>query len=104
MAKAIGTARSTDTNTKGMALRASSGSGMTFTKARGLGASMVADLEGVKAKAKAQYRADRIAAARARRQERQGYSHLGVCLLIQHPLCVRGSAVPPVLGRCPPRP
>ena len=76
MAKAIGNTRSTDTNVKGQGLRCSSGGGMTFTKARGLGASMVADLEGVKAKAKAQYRADRIAAARARREERQGYSHL----------------------------
>ena len=76
MAKAIGNIRSTDSNVKGQGLRCSSGGGMTFTKARGLGASMVADLEGVKAKAKAQYRADRIAAARARRQERQGYSHL----------------------------
>ena len=76
MARAIGTARSTDTNTKGATLRASSGGGMTFTKARGLGASMVADLDGVKAKAKAQYRADRIAAARDRMAQRQEHSPL----------------------------
>ena len=76
MAKAIGAARSTDTNYRAHALTASSGRGQTFTPARGLGASMLADLEGVKQKAKAQYRADRIAAARARREERQGYSHL----------------------------
>ena len=76
MAKAIGTARSTDTNTKGIALRASSGSGMTFTKARGLGASMVADLDGTVKRAKAQYRADRAAAARDRLAERRIYSPL----------------------------
>ena len=76
MAKAIGNTRSTDTNLKGQALRASSGGGMTFTKARGLGASMVSDLEGVKRKAKAQYRADRIAAARDRLADRQQHSPL----------------------------
>ena len=76
MAKAIGTARSTDSNTKGQALRASSGSGMTFTKARGLGASMVADLDGVKRKARAQYAADRRQAALDRLAERRTYSAL----------------------------
>jgi hypothetical protein len=70
MAKAIGTARSTDTNSKGGALRSSSGSGMTFTPAKGLGASMVEDLDGVVARAKAQYAADRRAAARDRLLER----------------------------------
>ena len=76
MARAIGSARSTDNNAKGATFRASSGGGMTFTKARGLGASMVKDLDGVKAKAQAQYRADRIAAARDRLADRQEYSHL----------------------------
>ena len=88
MARAIGSTRSTDTNTKGATLRASSGGGMTFTKARGLGASMVEDLDGVTtakanvlvnvvmAKAKAQYRADRIAAARDRLADRQAHSPL----------------------------
>jgi len=76
MAKAIGTARSTDSNTKGQALRASSGSGMTFTKARGLGASMVADLDGVKRKARAQYAADRRQAALDRLAERLAHSPL----------------------------
>ena len=70
MAKAIGTARSTDTNLKGGALRSSSGSGMTFTPAKGLGASMVDDLDGVVARAKAQYAADRRAAARERLMDR----------------------------------
>ena len=46
MAKAIGTVRATDTNVKGHVLRASSGGGMTFTKARGLGKCMVKDLDG----------------------------------------------------------
>tara|TARA_B100001063_G_scaffold95768_1_gene89495 strand:- start:379 stop:621 length:243 start_codon:yes stop_codon:yes gene_type:complete len=76
MAKAIGNTRSSDTNVKGQALRASSGGGMTFTKARGLGASMVTDLDGTVKRAKAQYRSDRIAAARDRLLDRQGHSHL----------------------------
>ena len=76
MAKAIGNTRSTDTNLRGQALRASSGGGMTFTKARGLGASMVADLDGTVKRAKAQYRADRIAAARDRLADRQAHSPL----------------------------
>ena len=76
MAKAIGAARSTDTNYRAHALTASSGRGQTFTPARGLGASMVVDLEGVKRKAKAQYRADRIAAARDRLADRQAHSPL----------------------------
>ena len=70
MAKAIGTARSTDTNLKGGALRSSSGSGMTFTPAKGLGASMVDDLDAVVARAKTQYAADRRAAARERLMDR----------------------------------
>ena len=64
MAKAIGTVRATDTNVKGAVLRASSGGGMTFTKARGLGASMVKDLDSVIVRAKRQYRADRMAMVR----------------------------------------
>ena len=64
MAKAIGTVRATDTNIKGSVLRASSGRGGTFTPARGLGKCMVADLEGVITRAKAQYRKDRIAMIR----------------------------------------
>jgi hypothetical protein len=61
MNRAIGTVRATDTNVKGHVLRASSGGGMTFTKASGLGKSMVKDLPGVIARAKRQYRADRRA-------------------------------------------
>ena len=70
MAKAIGTARSTDTNLKGGALRSSSGSGMTFTPARGLGASMVQDLDLVVSRARRQYASDRRAAARERLLDR----------------------------------
>jgi hypothetical protein len=79
MAKAIGNVRSTDSNSKGQALRCSSGGGMTFTRARGLGASMVADLDAAIAAAKAQHRADRIAAARDRLAEGSViHSHLAV--------------------------
>ena len=70
MAKAIGTARPTDTNLKGRALRSSSGSAMTFTPAKGLGASMVADLDDVIARANRQYAADRRAAALERLTDR----------------------------------
>ena len=70
MAKAIGTARSTDTNLKGATLRSSSGGGMTFTPAKGLGASMVDDLDAVVTRAKRQYAADRRAAARERLMDR----------------------------------
>ena len=76
MTRAIGTVRSSDSNAKGQALRASSGGGMTFTKARGLGASMVADLPTAISNAKAMHRADRIAAARDRLAERVGHSPL----------------------------
>lgn len=72
MAKAIGNVRSTDLNVKGQGIRCSSGGGMTFTRATGLGASMVRDLDSVIATAKAAYRADRIAAARERAAERMG--------------------------------
>ena len=78
MAKAIGTVRASDLNTKGQAIRMSSGSGSTMTPARGLGASMVKDLPAAIANAKAQHRADRIAAARDRLMDRVGHSHLAV--------------------------
>jgi len=76
MTRAIGTIRSTDSNVKGQALRASSGGGMTFTKARGLGAVMIADLDSAIARAKDQHRADRIAAARDRLADRVEHSPL----------------------------
>jgi hypothetical protein len=67
--KALGNARSTDLNVKGAAATASSGRGMTFTKACGLGASMVANLDRVVVNAKRQYADDRKAAARERAAE-----------------------------------
>jgi hypothetical protein len=76
MAKAIGTVRSSDLNVKGQAIRMSSGRGSTMTPARGMGASMVADLPAAIASAKATHRADRIAAARDRLMDRVGHSHL----------------------------
>jgi predicted aconitase with swiveling domain len=78
MAKAIGNIRSTDLNVKGQAIRMSSGRGSTMTPARGLGASMVADLPAAILNAKATHRADRIAAARDRLAERVGHSDLAV--------------------------
>jgi hypothetical protein len=45
---------------------------MTFTAAKGLGASMVEDLDTAIANAKAIHRADRIIAARERLAERMG--------------------------------
>ena len=89
MAKAIGTVRATDTNVKGHVLRASSGGGMTFTKARGLGKCMVKDLDGVIARAKAQYKLDRMAMGR------QGSA-------TQTDTWVRASAVAPRWGLPPP--
>tara|TARA_B100000131_G_scaffold64156_1_gene60509 strand:+ start:926 stop:1135 length:210 start_codon:yes stop_codon:yes gene_type:complete len=64
MAKAIGTVRASDTNLKGSLIRVSSGRGGTFTPAKGLGKCMVDDLEGVIARAKAQYKRDRRAMIR----------------------------------------
>jgi hypothetical protein len=69
--KALGNARSTDLNAKGAAATAASGRGMTFTKACGLGASMVANLDRVVETAKRQYAEDRKAAARERAAERE---------------------------------
>ena len=56
-----GSVRSTDTNSAGAALRSSSGSGMTFTKAAGLGKEMVKDLGTAQRRYKAQVRSDRRA-------------------------------------------
>ena len=75
MTRAIGTVRSSDLNLKGQSVRVSSGRGSTMTPARGMGAVMVADLSAAIASAKAQHRADRIAAARDR-QGASDYSHL----------------------------
>jgi len=78
MAKAIGTVRASDLNVKGQSIRVSSGRGSTMTPARGLGASMVADLDSAIRNAKAIHRADRIAAARDRIAQRVEHSDLAV--------------------------
>ena len=67
--KAIGSTRSTDSNLKGHQLRASSGGGMTFTRAAGLGKSMVSDLDSVISRAKAQYKAESEAIEKAARDK-----------------------------------
>ena len=69
--KALGNSNADDFNPKGAAARAASGRGMTFTKACGLGASMVANLDRVVDTAKRQYADDRKAAARERADERE---------------------------------
>ena len=65
--KAIGSTRSTDFNSRGHALRASSGGGMTFTKAGGLGKQMVDNLFEVQQRYREMLIADRKA------QRRGGY-------------------------------
>ena len=73
--KALGNARSTDANYAGAAATVASGRGMTFTKACGLGASMVANLDKVVISAKRQYAEDRKAAARERAVEREAMAY-----------------------------
>lgn len=55
-----------------------SGRGMTLTPVTGLGRVMVDDLDAAIRNAKAQHRADRIAAARDRLMDCVGHSHLAV--------------------------
>ena len=67
MTRAIGQTRSTDFNSKGHQLRASSGGGMTFTKAGGLGKQMGSNLAEVQRRYQEMLLADRKA------QRRGGY-------------------------------
>ena len=67
MTRAIGSARSSDFNAKGSTLTASSGGGMTFTKAAGLGKQMVSNLE------EAQRRYQEMLLADRRAQGRRGF-------------------------------
>jgi len=73
--KALGNARNTDSNHAGAAATAASGRGMTFTKACGLGASMVSDLDAVRARYKRvkaiEHREDARYEAALRRAERE---------------------------------
>jgi len=64
MHRAIGSARSSDFNSKGSTLRASSGGGMTFTKAGGLGKQMVDNLYEVQCRYQEMLLADRKAQGR----------------------------------------
>ena len=54
------------------------GGSITLNAVGGIGRVMVADLDSAVARAKAQHRADRIAAARDRLQDRVGHSPLAV--------------------------
>ena len=77
--KALGNARPEDHNPKGAGARAASGRGMTFTKACGLGASMVSDLDAVKARyarvKAAERRADVQYERELRRAEREAAAY-----------------------------
>ena len=64
MTRAIGSARSSDFYAKGCTLTASSGGGMTFTKAAGLGKQMVSNLEEVQRRYQEMLLADRRAQGR----------------------------------------
>jgi len=64
MHRAIGSARSSDFNSKGSTLTASSGGGMTFTKAGGLGKQMVDNLCEVQRRYQEMLLADRKAQGR----------------------------------------
>jgi hypothetical protein len=68
--KPLGAVRTTDTNLGGWSA-GTTGAQMTMTPQRGLGASMVPNLDRVVASAKRQYAADRKAAARERAAERE---------------------------------
>jgi len=73
---AVGAVRGGDSAAASHAVGA--GKGLTITRVTGLGRQMVSDLDGAIARAKQQHRADRIAAARDRLQERVGHSPLAV--------------------------
>jgi hypothetical protein len=72
--KPIGAVRTTDSNLGGWSA-GTTGAQMTMTPQRGLGASMVANLDRVVASAKCQYAADRKAAARDRAAEREATAY-----------------------------
>ena len=73
---AMGSVRDGDLPAGGASHAVGAGKGLTITRVTGLGAVMVADLEAVTTRARDQYRADRIAAARDRLKERVGHSPL----------------------------
>ena len=75
---AMGSIRGTDLPAGGASHAVGAGKGMTITRVTGIGSVMVQDLDAVVAAAKAQHRADRIAAARDRLMDRVGHSELAV--------------------------
>ena len=75
---AMGTIRDGDSPAGGASHAVGAGKGLTITRVTGLGARMVADLDATIRTAKAQHRADRIAAARDRAAQRVGHSDLAV--------------------------
>jgi hypothetical protein len=72
--QAIGSVSGSDSQNASHAV--GGGKGLTITRQVGIGSRMVKDLEGTVKRAKEQYRADRIAAARDRLADRQAHSHL----------------------------
>ena len=72
--QAMGSVSGNDRQTASHAV--GTGKGLTITRQVGIGSQMVEDLESVKRRAKAQYRADRIAAARDRLADRLEHSPL----------------------------
>jgi len=75
---ALGSIRDADLPAGGSSHAVGSGKGLTITRVTGLGREMVADLPAAVAGARAQHRADRIAAARDRLMDRVGHSALAV--------------------------
>ena len=67
---ALGSMGDNDTCAGGASHAVGSGKGMTITRVTGLGSSMVSDLDATRARASAQYAADRRAAARDRLMDR----------------------------------
>ena len=75
---ALGSVRDADLPAGGSSHAVGSGKGLTITRVTGLGREMISDLPAAVASARAQHRADRIAAARDRLMDRVGHSSLAV--------------------------
>ena len=73
---ALGSVRDADLSAGGASHAVGSGKGLTITRVTGLGREMVSDLDAVRRRAAAQYRADRRAAALDRRGDDAAHSPL----------------------------
>ena len=73
---ALGSVRDADLPAGGISHAVGSGKGLTITRVTGLGREMVSDLDAVRRRAAAQYRADRRAAALDRRADGSAHSPL----------------------------